>query len=134
MSLFVSVDPLAEETFKPYSYTGSNPIMFTDSTGMSKEGTDGVDNEYRVYKSQGQVQKVEYVSDKGGDKMDFITEVNMDVPMMYANSTKEYFTAVEKSESKVSTNFGSRHGATYTTYRGPGYRHDVKYKAQSNGI
>jgi len=38
ISIFVSVDPLAEETMEPYSYTGNNPIMFTDPTGMSKEG------------------------------------------------------------------------------------------------
>ena len=38
ISIFVSVDPLAEETFEPYSYVGNNPIMFTDPTGMSKDG------------------------------------------------------------------------------------------------
>src|SRR5690606_17786902 len=37
ISIFVSVDPLAEETFEPYSYVGNNPIMFTDPTGMSGE-------------------------------------------------------------------------------------------------
>jgi len=37
ISIFVSVDPLAEQTFEPYSYTGNNPIMFTNPTGMSKD-------------------------------------------------------------------------------------------------
>ena len=36
ISIFVSVDPLAEETMEPYLYTGNNPIMFTDPTGQYK--------------------------------------------------------------------------------------------------
>ena len=37
ISIFVSLDPLVEQTFEPYSYTGNNPIMFTDPTGMAKD-------------------------------------------------------------------------------------------------
>src|SRR5690606_10651957 len=40
ISIFVSVDPLAEETMTPYQYVTNNPIMFTDPTGMSAEGGD----------------------------------------------------------------------------------------------
>ncbi|MCP1995124.1 RHS repeat-associated core domain-containing protein [Flavobacterium sp. HSC-61S13] len=36
-SIFLSVDPLVEQTMEPYSYVGNNPINFTDPTGMSKE-------------------------------------------------------------------------------------------------
>jgi len=36
ISIFISVDPLAEKTMEPYSYVGNNPIMFTDPTGMEK--------------------------------------------------------------------------------------------------
>src|SRR5690606_38134047 len=37
ISIFISVDPLAEQTMESYLYTGNNPIMFTDPTGMSAE-------------------------------------------------------------------------------------------------
>jgi len=53
ISIFVSVDPLAEQTMEPYLYTGNNPIMFTDPTGMSKDGID------TVYENENTGEKVE---------------------------------------------------------------------------
>ncbi|WP_181042896.1 RHS repeat domain-containing protein [Apibacter adventoris] len=36
-SIFLSVDPMFEETMTPYQYTYQNPIRFTDPTGMEPE-------------------------------------------------------------------------------------------------
>lgn len=36
ISIFISVDPLVEKTFEPYSYVGNNPINFIDPTGNYK--------------------------------------------------------------------------------------------------
>ena len=36
-SIFLSVDPLFEQTMTPYQYTYQNPIRYTDPTGMSAE-------------------------------------------------------------------------------------------------
>jgi len=41
ISLFISVDPLAEQTMTPYQYTYQNPIRFIDPTGMAAEDNDG---------------------------------------------------------------------------------------------
>nr|WP_221405079.1 RHS repeat-associated core domain-containing protein [Apibacter adventoris] len=41
-SVWLSVDPLFEETMTPYQYTYQNPIRFTDPMGMEPdEGGDG---------------------------------------------------------------------------------------------
>jgi len=49
ISIFVSVDPLAEQTMEPYLYTGNNPIMFTDPTGMEADAIDGPGDEFKTY-------------------------------------------------------------------------------------
>src|SRR5690554_7694470 len=41
ISIFISVDPLAEKTMTPYQYVHNNPIMFTDPTGMIAYPPDG---------------------------------------------------------------------------------------------
>ncbi|UUV21794.1 RHS repeat-associated core domain-containing protein [Paenimyroides aestuarii] len=59
ISIFVSVDPLAEQTMEPYLYTGNNPIMFTDPTGMSK---DGIEHDYKM-NSEGDITLVRETDD-----------------------------------------------------------------------
>lgn len=103
--------------------------MFTDPTGMSK---DGIENEYTRYIKNGVVQEVKQTGTDGGDIFDRITDVDMDKPMMEAGTT--FVVPVERSESTVSTNLRSQDGASAGTYRGPGFRHDYKYKAQSQAI
>jgi len=53
------------------------------------------DNEYRVLIKDGQIQSVEYVSDKGGDEVDYITEINVDKPAVSSDYATQYSLAVE---------------------------------------
>jgi len=84
ISIFVSVDPLAEQTMEPYLYTGNNPIMFTDPTGMSK---DGIDNDY------------------------LLDENNKIIGVHYNNNKDRYFKKSNKSSTSQEFNFkdGSTH-------------------------
>jgi|SRR5690606_6386543 len=66
ISIFVSLDPLVEQTFEPYSYTGNNPINFTDPTGMSKEG-DYYDKNGNWMINDGKNDGRVYLADENGD-------------------------------------------------------------------
>ena len=44
ISIFVSVDPLVEQTMTPYQYVHNNPINLIDPTGMSADGWGKKDN------------------------------------------------------------------------------------------
>ncbi len=105
--------------------------MFTDPTGMIGEG---IENEYKVYTSGGEVQKIEQTGDKGGDFVDYITYVNLDTPAPYTPETTTEVQFVQHSESTVPTNKSVLNGGTAQMIRGPGFKHDVKYQAQSQGI
>lgn len=123
------VDPLAEKTMTPYQYVTNNPIMFTDPTGMEQ---DGIENEYTRYIKNGVVQEVKQTGTDGGDIYDKITDVDLDRPIMEVGTT--FIVPVERSESIVATNLRSKDGASAGTYREPGFKHDYKYKAQSQAI
>src|SRR5690554_4446408 len=77
MSIFVSVDPLAKQTMEPYSYVGNNPIMFTDPTGMSK---DGIENDY------------------------LLDENNKVVGVKYNNNEDRYFRESDRSSTSTAFN------------------------------
>jgi len=93
---------------------------------------DGVDNEYTRYIKNGVVQEVKQTGTEGGDMFDRITDVDLDRPLMEAGTT--FVVPVERYESIVPTNLGVQDGTSAGTYRGPGFIHDYKYKAQSQAI
>jgi len=69
ISIFISVDPLAEETMTPYQYVYNNPIMFTDPTGMAGEsiGVEKVgEGKYRVVDGKADGDKGIYIVDSNG--------------------------------------------------------------------
>src|SRR5690606_12262779 len=55
LSIFISVDPLAEKTMTPYQYVSNNPIMRIDPTGMN-------DHDYKLNKD-GSLEKTRHTKD-----------------------------------------------------------------------
>jgi|GEM_PF-1993374 RHS repeat-associated protein len=52
ISLFISVDPLAEQTMTPYQYTYQNPVRYIDPTGMAPEHIDPTAIYFTDYKNK----------------------------------------------------------------------------------
>lgn len=93
ISIFVSVDPLAEQTMEPYLYTGNNPIMFTDPTGMSKQGG----GDPFVFSRSEFTRYLKYINNNAGktgkygygpsDRHDCVTTVNRSLRVLLGNSS-----------------------------------------------
>ena len=77
LSIFISVDPLAEETMEPYLYTGNNPIMFTDPTGMSKDDI--------IINNKDKKEIARIIVDTGDKDYVFDTDldINLDEPIVF---------------------------------------------------
>jgi RHS repeat-associated protein len=118
---FLQIDPLSEmyPNISPYAYCLNNPIVHTDPDGRS------VDNEYDINVSTG---KVTQVSNKGGDKTDYL---NIYVGKTDAKKIYTQEVDVKKTTSNIQTT--SEIGAT-VTQRLPGEIRTTNYKPMSGAL
>jgi len=82
----------------------------------------------------GITQRIEYVSNRGGNEIDFITEVNLDKSPVDPSAYTSYFISVQNERETVATPFASQDGEIIRNERSPGYNLETVYKAQSQAL
>ncbi len=88
MSLFISVDPLAEQFqgWSPYNYTMNNPLNLTDPTGMAPEAPDG----WRINNKTGEVKyDPSYTSENTPEGYTYFDGGNIDNTIYNSDGTTE---------------------------------------------
>jgi RHS repeat-associated protein len=88
------LDPLAEDyySWSPFNYTLNNPLIYIDPDGKGVAAA--ADNEYVVHRKDGEIVNVTHVGTKGGDEVDYVTEVDLDKAPKQ-EGIKEYIIGVE---------------------------------------
>ncbi len=109
---WTSVDPLADviPEHSPYAYVFNNPINYNDPTGMMGEG---LANEYDAEVNEDGTVNFVYVSDKGGDDIDYINWKDSDG------------NALGTTEHVVEKEYNSGPGTSYTQHSNPTPGHRV---------
>ena len=132
ISIWLSVDPLAESfpNWNPYNYTMQNPINLVDPTGMAPEDND---HEWDRYWKNGQVVKTVRTGFNGGDKVDFVNEIDLDKSVMFSNTSTTVM-PVKHESATVDTNISAQDGNLFYATREPGYNLTVTYKGKSQAI
>ena len=117
-SLWLSIDPLAEKMpyASPYNYCLGNPVNLVDPDGRSPL------NEYETDINTG---KTRYVSNKGGDKIDY---------MNFIHNGKHEFT-VSRSVTNYEANIHDREVNPYSfTERGYAFKKTTNHLLVSGGL
>src|SRR5690606_15969561 len=117
ISIFVSVDPLAEQFagWTPYHYVHQNPINLIDPTGMSAENGDGGGWLSKAWNST----KNEVKSWFGGSKPNY--EVIMEEPQLTTWDYGESVPCIECHHNTTATNGEKIKGAGSIAFSGQGY-------------
>jgi len=109
----MSVDPLAEKfaAWSPYTYTLDNPVRLVDRDGMEAE------DEWEIIINKDGTSSTRWISDRGGDKTDYIRVTN-GIPIPQDGAIDYTYEVAVKSIATTSSSELPRGEID----KGPGYR------------